>query len=472
MKIRPEFLILIVAALCVLASVVGRVGWFPSSKPSDPPASSVETSQEDTSVGEFLALSSELQVQYLNEFLTELDAENDFKHMDVRGIWALRRCLQQAAQDSSSEAWSTLETGLRLADETDPFEIALFTMERPDDIWEVDLIRLLLDRSPNSSVARLNRFLSEAQRGALIESGGSEDDGALRSILGEATLLFNAIALAPALPLGERERPLDDFLSVFHAHFEPRKGSPGIVVLNELLAKRIPDGMTRADYVRFAFLYSLGDKGSRALEPDLLLDFEEEVTKLIQAERAIPIRFGPGWESPIRTDVDATKSELRAMKADLKNQLEEHLVELLSTGDPGSEVAERLYVRAMESGTAGQNDLPRLELAARAGNAEAAFWLGARLSQGGDEMESTRWLRIAAQRGNADAMVLVARAYKAGVGGPVNQVEAATWFRRAAYRGDVEAMVEYADACSKGEGVRQNQSEASLWYERAAKLGH
>jgi hypothetical protein len=73
----------------------------------------------------------------------------------------------------------------------------------------------------------------------------------------------------------------------------------------------------------------------------------------------------------------------------------------------------------------------------------------------------------AAQRGNADAQVKVARAFLDGREAKANPEEALKWFRKAAEQGHVDAMYAVGDAYKNGAGVPQDNVEALKWYRRA-----
>lgn len=475
MKFRSEFVILGVAALCILASIVGRITWPRSSDPVAPPTAKSGRLLEDLTVGEFMALPSTQQVRYLNEWVEVIDTElgeTSLWPLEVGAVWSFRRNLRQAALDSDSPAWASLVAGVLLAEDGTKFGEALFELSRPQDPWEVELIGILVNDSPRSSVARLNQFFIEAQRAVAGESKEIEDEVSDRDILSEVVFLYNVLSLAPNLPLESGDRTHEEFLEVFFEQFGPKVDGRGNAKLARILSKPLPAGMSKADYARFAFLYVLGDPDRRFGEPALLLDFETEMMKHYRAERANPVRFGMSWQAPVRSGLEATTRDLHELKNEITKQLEGSLRELLVRGNPGGEVAERLYVRAVEAGTADSNYRSRLELAARAGNAEAALSLGVVFNDEGAEEEAVRWLTVAAQLGCVDAMVLVARAHRVGLGVPQDRVEAANWFRRAGYRGDIPAIVEYAETCSRGDGVKQSEIEATRWFERAANLGH
>ena len=86
--------------------------------------------------------------------------------------------------------------------------------------------------------------------------------------------------------------------------------------------------------------------------------------------------------------------------------------------------------------------LPLLTQAAKAGNGEAALFLGSiyeygRVGLAKDEAQAAAWYRKAAEEGSPDGMRNLASQYEEGQGGLQKDLEeAANWYRRAAERGD------------------------------------
>ena len=79
-----------------------------------------------------------------------------------------------------------------------------------------------------------------------------------------------------------------------------------------------------------------------------------------------------------------------------------------------------------------------------------------------------RWMRIAADKGLADAQNWVGILYQRGWGAERNEAEALKWFRLAADQGLIIAQNNLADSYAQGLGVPQNFSEAFKWYRIAA----
>ena len=76
--------------------------------------------------------------------------------------------------------------------------------------------------------------------------------------------------------------------------------------------------------------------------------------------------------------------------------------------------------------------------------------------------EADKWIRRAAEQGNADAQHLCGKWEDSGG----DYVKAAKWFRRAAEQGHIEAMHLIRGAYENGRGVPQNRTEAEKWGKR------
>jgi TPR repeat protein len=88
-----------------------------------------------------------------------------------------------------------------------------------------------------------------------------------------------------------------------------------------------------------------------------------------------------------------------------------------------------------------------------------------------DLKRSLAWYTEAAERGSADAQVVVATAYYLGRGIAQDAGEAARWYREAAVQGDPGAMYILAAQYEKGDGVGQDLRLARYWYSAAAGAG-
>jgi clan AA aspartic protease (TIGR02281 family) len=130
----------------------------------------------------------------------------------------------------------------------------------------------------------------------------------------------------------------------------------------------------------------------------------------------------------------------------------------------------KLYVRAVHTTLA----LALLLVAASFSSTFAGpFEDGGDAWQRRDFATAMRLLRPLAERGDADAQVLVGDMYQHG-GNGVQQspVQAALWYRKAAEQGDAIAQNSLGLMYESGEGVPQNYAEAMKWQLMAAKQGN
>jgi len=116
---------------------------------------------------------------------------------------------------------------------------------------------------------------------------------------------------------------------------------------------------------------------------------------------------------------------------------------------------------------------PELKNAAEAGDAGAQYRLGeALLQQPGHTQETSeaamRWLRMSAENGNTEAMIVLGRLSRTGVGILQNFGESARWLQIAATRGDPEGMLEYGRLYRDGIGVDKDLVRAYVWFNRAS----
>ncbi len=83
-----------------------------------------------------------------------------------------------------------------------------------------------------------------------------------------------------------------------------------------------------------------------------------------------------------------------------------------------------------------------------------------------------RWLRVAAEGGEAEAQYLLGMIYDAGHGLPApDPVQAAAWYRRAARAGHAQAQHNLGAAYLAGDGVPRDVAAALRWWHRAAAGG-
>jgi len=87
-------------------------------------------------------------------------------------------------------------------------------------------------------------------------------------------------------------------------------------------------------------------------------------------------------------------------------------------------------------------------------------------------VESDKWLRIAANNGNAQAQDMVGDVYYYGMGVTKNLQESAKWYLKSAEQGHSDAQFKIALAYLDGEGIPQNNSQGLLWLRKAADNNH
>lgn len=80
-----------------------------------------------------------------------------------------------------------------------------------------------------------------------------------------------------------------------------------------------------------------------------------------------------------------------------------------------------------------------------------------------------KWMRRAAEHGDAEAQFWLGVGYEEKWFGAVDIQEAIRWYRRAAERGDPDAQVELGQKYEDGEGLEQNYTLAAEWYRKAAE---
>ena len=127
----------------------------------------------------------------------------------------------------------------------------------------------------------------------------------------------------------------------------------------------------------------------------------------------------------------------------------------------------------------GKEAVKLLRLAAEKGNAEAQIMLGKIYSNAfygligvpRDAKEGTKWYRLAAEQGHIKAQFLLGSSYEFGNGVPENQKEAVKWYRLAAEQGDALAQKGLGDLHKEGQGVPQNYAIAHMWYNLSATNG-
>lgn len=85
------------------------------------------------------------------------------------------------------------------------------------------------------------------------------------------------------------------------------------------------------------------------------------------------------------------------------------------------------------------------------------------------QTEIAVWYKKAAEKGNPDAQLLLAKMYLAGEGIPQSDKDAFMWFKETAKQGNVEALYNVASMYSQGRGTPRNIEQAILNYEELEK---
>ena len=116
---------------------------------------------------------------------------------------------------------------------------------------------------------------------------------------------------------------------------------------------------------------------------------------------------------------------------------------------------------------------PAIIQAAQNGDPRAQFRLGEALfldplRDDQASAQAVRWLELAAQGGNVDAMILLGRLSRTGVGILQNFAQASKWIHAAAQRGSDEGMLEMGRLYRDGVGFDKDLVQAYAWFNRAA----
>ena len=120
--------------------------------------------------------------------------------------------------------------------------------------------------------------------------------------------------------------------------------------------------------------------------------------------------------------------------------------------------------------------LKYLRQAADLGNASAQHYLGYMYEEGlgvaQNYSEALRLYRLSANQGFSSAQNNLGYMYEWGHGVGKNEVEAFNWYRKAALQGDKVAQNNVAYLFETGRGVIQNYEEAAKWYRISADQGY
>lgn len=116
---------------------------------------------------------------------------------------------------------------------------------------------------------------------------------------------------------------------------------------------------------------------------------------------------------------------------------------------------------------------PEIRKAAEAGDAGAQFKLGEALLQNPtrsteNSENALHWLKRAADNGNTEAMIVLGRLLRSGVGVLQNFGQASQWLETAAKKGNSEGMLELGRLYRDGVGVDKDPVLAYVWFNRAS----
>lgn len=118
----------------------------------------------------------------------------------------------------------------------------------------------------------------------------------------------------------------------------------------------------------------------------------------------------------------------------------------------------------------------RYKLAADKGNEEAMYNLGLMYTEGvgfkQSYSEALNWFKKAAEKEYAAAMYNIGVMHYYAQGTPQNYAEAIQWFKKAAEKNDIKAMNNLGIMYDNSQGVPKNHTEAFSWYKKAAEKGY
>ena len=114
-------------------------------------------------------------------------------------------------------------------------------------------------------------------------------------------------------------------------------------------------------------------------------------------------------------------------------------------------------------------------IAAERGNTDAMVDIGYMYSNAQgvtrDKVEAVKWYRKAAEQGNASGQSNLGYMYRNGYGVTKDYAEAVKWYRKAAEQGQVNAQYNIGLCYQYGKGVTIDYAEAVKWYRKAAEQG-
>lgn len=143
-------------------------------------------------------------------------------------------------------------------------------------------------------------------------------------------------------------------------------------------------------------------------------------------------------------------------------------VELPPSASPSASVTKPQYNTA--------TDLQTLRMAAEKGEPEAMWLLGEDYETGRyvaqNFPEALKWYQRAANAGYSKAMVALGGMYGDGFGVSRDEAQMVKWYRKAADAGDSFGMGYLGDCYERGSGVTQDVGQAINWYQRAVNAGN
>jgi hypothetical protein len=86
--------------------------------------------------------------------------------------------------------------------------------------------------------------------------------------------------------------------------------------------------------------------------------------------------------------------------------------------------------------------------------------------------EAVKWVRLAADQGDANAQNALGESYYSGNGVAQNYIEAVKWARMAANKGYAAAQYAHGTLYYYGKGLTPNYNDAVKWFHKAADQGH
>jgi TPR repeat protein len=117
-----------------------------------------------------------------------------------------------------------------------------------------------------------------------------------------------------------------------------------------------------------------------------------------------------------------------------------------------------------------------LKAQAEKGDAQAQLMLGSLYASGTgvtrDFAKAAKWHRKAAEQGLARAQFHVAQEYADGLGVKQDHAEAVRWLKRAADQGMAEAQFQLGLCLERGDGIGENPVDAFKWYQKAAEKNY